>query len=137
MEMENNLQTENGAVLKELIAGTVLCGIAIYLITVWFAGSKPAFLLSMAAGVAGAVAMAFHMNRAIGYALEMPEASSGKYMRNQSLLRMAGAFILALAVYYLKGNVVAVFLGLLSLKPGAYVQPLIHRLMKRNFKKGR
>lgn len=137
MATENDLQQDTGSTLRELVLGTVLCGVIICLITVWFADAKLTFLISMAVGVLAAVAMAFHINRAIEYALEMPEDSAGKYMRNQSLLRMAGAFVLALAAYYLKGDIVAIFLGLLSLKPGAYVQPLIHRLLKRNLKKGR
>lgn len=137
MATENNPQQDTGSVLKELILGTVLCGLVICLATVWFADAKLTFLLSIAVGILGAVAMAAHMNQTIGYALELPEDSAGKYMRNQSLLRMGGAFVLALAVYYLKGDIVAIFLGLLSLKPGAYVQPLIHRLLNRNFKKGR
>lgn len=137
MATENNLQQDSGSALKELILGTVLCGAVICLIAVWFADAKLTFLLSIAVGILGAVAMAAHMNRTIEYALELPEDSAGKYMRNQSVLRMVGAFALALAAYYLKGDIVAIFLGLLSLKPGAYVQPLIHRLLNRNLKKGR
>lgn len=137
VQQEAGAQQDSGSMLKELVLATVLCGVLICLITVWFADDKPAFLLSMAVGVLGAAAMAFHISRSIEYALEMPEDSAGKYMRNQSFLRMAGVFVLALAAYWLKGDVVVIFLGLISLKPGAYVQPLIHRLLHRNHKKGR
>lgn len=137
MGMENELREGETSTLTDLIIGTVLWGVAICLIAVWFTESRFVFVLSLAGGVAGAIGMAVHMNRSIEYAMEMPEDSAGRYMRKQSMFRMLGAMALALAAYCLKGDVVAIFLGLLTLKPGAYVQPLIHRFLNRNLKKGR
>lgn len=130
MGMESNQKQDAVQTLKELVLGTVLWGIIICLIAVWFADSKLVFIVSMTAGVVGAVAMAVHMHRAIEYAMEMPDDSAGKYLRKQSVLRMGGAVVLILAAYYLRGNIVAIFLGLLTLKPGAYTQPLLHKFMK-------
>lgn len=128
---KKNGQTQDLALtLKELVAGTVLWAVILCLVTVWFADSKWIYVVSMTAGAAGAVAMAVHMHRAIEYAMEMPEDSAGSYLRKQSVLRMGGAVVLILMAYVLKGNIVAIFLGLLSLKPGAYTQPLLHKLMK-------
>lgn len=136
MEHPNNGTGDSHQTLTELILGTVLWGIVICLAGIWFVSDRVVWLLSMGAGVAGAAAMAAHMYRSIEYAMEMPGDSAGKYLRKQSLLRMGGAMVLALGAYYLKGNVVAIFLGLLALKPGAYVQPLLHRVLG-NLKKGR
>ena len=136
MEHPNNGTGDSRQTLMELILGTVLWGIVICLVGIWFASDRVVWLFSMGAGVSGAVAMAAHMYRSIEYAMEMPGDSAGKYLRKQSLLRMGGAMVLALGAYYLKGNVVAIFLGLLASKPGAYVQPLLHRVLG-NLKKGR
>lgn len=130
MNVRNKQTQDLAQTLKELVAGTVLWALIICLVTVWFADSKFVFVVSMAAGAIGAVAMAVHMHRAIEYAMEMPDDSAGKYLRKQSVLRMGGAAVLILLAYYLKGNIVAIFLGLLSLKPGAYTQPLLHKLKK-------
>lgn len=131
MMKTRNKQTQVLAqTLKELVAGTVLWAVIICLAAVWFTDSKLIFAVSMAGGALGAVAMAVHMHRAIEYAMEMPEDSAGSYLRKQSVLRMGGAVVLILMAYVLKGNIVAIFLGLLSLKPGAYTQPLLHKLMK-------
>ena len=127
----NNRQTQEAVqTLKELILGTVLWAVIICLVTVWFVDSRFVFVVSMTAGTVGAVATAVHMYRSIEYAMEMPEDSAGKYLRKQSVLRMGGAIVLILLAYYLKGNIVAIFLGLLTLKPGAYIQPLLHKFMK-------
>lgn len=130
MNVRNKQTQDLTQTLKELVAGTVLWALIICLVTVWFADSKFVFVVSMAAGAIGAVAMAVHMHRAIEYAMEMPDDSAGKYLRKQSVLRMGGAAVLILLAYYLKGNIVAIFLGLLSLKLGAYTQPLLHKLKK-------
>lgn len=137
MGMDNKQTISAKETLKELMLGTVLCGILLVMLTVWFADSKLRFAASMATGILGAVAMAAHMYRSIEYAMEMPEESAGKYMRKQSMLRMLGAMALVLAAYWLGGNIIAIFLGLLTLKPGAYVQPLLHRFLSQKLKKGR
>lgn len=130
MEKGSNQGQDPVQTLKELVLATILWGIIICLIAVWFTDSKFIFCASMAAGVAGAIAMAVHMHRSIEYAMEMPEDSAGKYLRKQSMLRMGGAMVLILLAYYLNWNIVAIFLGLLTLKPGAYTQPLLHKFMK-------
>ena len=130
MSKENRQTQDSVQTLKELVLGTILWAVIICLVTVWFSESRLIFVVSMAAGAASAVAMAVHMHRSIEYAMEMPGDSAGKYLRKQSVLRMGGAVVLILLAYYLKGNIVAIFLGLLALKPGAYTQPLLHKFMK-------
>ena len=130
MGQENNQELDSVQTLKELILAIVLWGIIIGLIAVWFTDSKFIFIVSMTVGVLGAVAMVVHIYRGIEYAMEMPDDSAGSFLRKQSVLRMGGAMVLILLAYCLKGNIIAIFLGLLTLKPGAYTQPLLHKLMK-------
>lgn len=131
MRAADKFNSEENETLRELILGTVLWGIIFGLITVWFAEGRLVFIASLAAGVLGAVLTAWHMNRSVEYAMEMPQDAAAKYMGKQTVVRMGGAVLLVLAAYFLQGNVIAIFLGLLALKPGAYVQPLIHRLRKK------
>ena len=49
-------------------------------------------------------------------------------MKKGVVLRTVAAMVLVVLVWRLHGDIIAVFLGLLTLKLGAYTQPLIHRL---------
>lgn len=114
--------------LKELIGGILLWGLLLALALVWFADSKTAFFLSLFAGVLGAVGMAFHMCRFVEDSLELTQEDASKHMKKGVVLRTVAAMVLVVLVWRLHGDIIAVFLGLLTLKLGAYTQPLIHRL---------
>ncbi|EET62606.1 hypothetical protein BRYFOR_05641 [Marvinbryantia formatexigens DSM 14469] len=117
--------------LKELLCGIFLWGLLLALVLVWFSDSKPAFLLSLFAGVLAAAGMAFHMCHFIEDSLELTQEDASRHMKKGTVLRIAAAMVLAVLVWLLDGDIVAVFLGLLTLKLGAYTQPLIHRLTGR------
>lgn len=115
--------------LKEIICGVLLWGIVFALVFVWFSESRAAFLLSLAAGVCGAVGMAVHMCCFIEDSLELTQDDAGKHMKKGTVLRMVAAMVLFTVVWRLHGNMIAVFLGLFTLKLGAYTQPLVHKLI--------
>lgn len=117
--------------LKEMSCGILLWGLLFALAFVWFSDSETAFLLSLFAGVLGAVGMAFHMCRFVEDSLELTQEDASKHMKKGVLLRTAAAMVLVVLVWRLHGDIIAVFLGLLTLKLGAYTQPLIHRLIGR------
>ena len=58
MEHPNNGTGDSRQTLMELILGTVLWGIVICLVGIWFVSDKVVWLFSVGAGVAGAAAMA-------------------------------------------------------------------------------
>lgn len=117
--------------LKELVCGVLLWGLLLGLAFVWFSDSEMIFLLSLSAGVLGAVGMAFHMCWFIGDSLELEQEDASKHMKKGAVLRMAAAMVLVVLVWRLHGDIIAVFLGLFTLKLGAYTQPLMHRLAGR------
>ncbi len=117
--------------LKELICGVFLWGLLLGLGFVWLSDSKMGFLLSLSAGVLVAAGMAFHMCWFIGDSLELEQEDASKHMKKGTVLRMAAAMALVVLVWRLHGDIIAVFLGLLTLKLGAYTQPLTHRLAGR------
>lgn len=114
--------------LKELFCGIFLWGLLLALVLVWFSDSKPAFLLSLLAGVLAAAGMAFHMCRFVEDSLELTQEDASKHMKKGVVLRTVAAMVLVVLAWRLHGDIIAVFLGLLTLKLGAYTQPLIHRL---------
>lgn len=117
--------------LKELLLGILLWGIVIGLATVWFASPRLPFVLSIAAGMLAAAGMAVHMCAFIEDALELPGEDAVKHMRKGAVLRTLAALALFVAAWRLGGNVVGIFLGLFTLKLGAYSQPLLHRAAEK------
>jgi sensor histidine kinase regulating citrate/malate metabolism len=124
--------------LAELIAGIVIVGILIQLIELLvavihpeFAGSKCSFAIGLWIGVITAIFLAAHMYRSIDTALDMQPDDAEKYMRKAYLFRTAVILVVAFLVHFFKlGYVMATFVGMLTLKFGAFLQPLLHKIFK-------
>lgn len=129
--------------LSELIVGIITAGILIQVIDILvsvtnpqFHGAIPKFALGFWIGIATAVGLSVHMYRSIDRALDMYTEDAEKYMRKAYLIRTAAILVMAGAVTYFKtGYVMAFFLGVLCLKFGAFLQPLIHMCRKKFRKK--
>ena len=125
--------------LLELILGILTAGILIQLVEVvvtsaypQLSGTRGTFALGMWIGVATAVGLSVHMYRSIDKALDMYSEDAEKYMKKAYLFRTAGIFVAAAIVTYFKlGYVMAYFLGVLCLKFGAFLQPLMHNIRKK------
>lgn len=137
--MSRRISRRVNETLLELIIGILVAGAVIQVIetAVTFAypqlaGSRSSFALGMWLGIATAVGLSVHMYRSIDSALNMQAGDAEKYMRKAYLIRTAAIFILAAVVTYFKlGYVMAYFLGVLCLKFGAFLQPLIHKIRKK------
>lgn len=125
--------------LLELIIGILVSGVIIQLIELLIAalrpeiaGSRLSFALGLWIGVITAVGLAAHMYRSIDRALDMGSSDAEKYMRKAYIFRTLIILIAASVVHFLKlGYVMAAFLGMLTLKFGAFLQPLMHKLLKK------
>lgn len=119
--------------LKHLISGILLCGIIFQCVLVWFSESKLFFSAGLWIGILIAVFMAWHINYSLDNALDMPEeGSASKYMYRMYAVRMAvvlAAFFLT--AYFKAGSMAGVLLGMFSLKFGAYLQPLLQKIIKK------
>ncbi len=125
--------------LLELTAGIIVSGLVIQvvqlLVTVVYAqfrGSRVPFALGLWIGIATAVFLAGHMYRSIDRALDMAPSDAEGYMRKAYLFRTVIILAAAGVVTWLKlGYVMAAFLGMLCLKFGAFLQPLMHKVWKK------
>lgn len=128
--------------LSELIVGILIMGLVIQGIDILVAVLNPVFksavfpfALGFWIGAATAVGLATHMYRSIDRALDMYSNDAEKYMRKAYLLRTVAILAMAGIVTYFKtGYVMAYFLGVLCLKFGAFLQPLIH-ICREKFRK--
>lgn len=122
--------------LAELLTGIVAAGLVIEIVQILiciadpqFAGAKGLFALGLWIGVATAIGLAIHMYHSIDRALDMITNDAEGYMRKAYLIRTVVILVAAGLVTYLKlGYVMAYFLGVLCLKFGAFLQPLINKL---------
>ena len=123
---------------KELWAGIVLF-VLVFMLGNLLASDKLAYTLGLLLGGAMAIGLVGHMHSSMERALLYDEDTAKKKVKLSSVLRMLFMAIAlataALLPEYL--SVAGVFLGILSLKFSAYLQPLTHKVLQNFINKGR
>lgn len=120
-------------VLPELILGIIAYGVAVQLIGVWFVADKLRYSTGLWVGILTAVGMGIH----IAIVLEDATAVAGENQAKtkivaKSVLRyVVVAAVFAAVVYFRLGNIVTLFLGVMGLKAGAYLQPFTHKVIQK------
>ncbi len=120
-------------VLPELIVGIMIYGVLIQMAGVWFVTDKLRYSTGLWIGIFMAVGMIIHMAVAIedSINLVLEHKARGK-MIVQSLLRyVVVVLIFFLVVYFKLGNLLTLFIGVMGLKAGAYLQPLTHKAIEK------
>ncbi|MDD3206330.1 MAG: ATP synthase subunit I [Lachnospiraceae bacterium] len=128
------IQTINdmNKVLIELLAGILGIGILGELIGVWFVADKFGYSIGLLVGILLAMAMAVHMAWAINRVLDLDKGAAEKQMRANSILRYTFIVVALVIVMVTKtANPLAAFLGIMSLKVAAYIQPITHKLVQK------
>ena len=119
--------------LIELWIGILLWSVLIGAAGIWFCENKPAWIYGMVFGDVVSMGLAFYMHRSVaGLVDDLEEGRGDKRIRASSMIRLvaAGAAIaIACVVPFL--NPIGTFLGIFSMKMGAYTNPLIHGITKR------
>lgn len=124
-------------VLKELILGILILGVVMQAALMWFFSDKVLFTSGLWLGVLVSVLSICHMYHALDDALDMPEQAAESHIRKRHAIRFALTVAVFLGVYFLKiGNIVAFFLGLVTLKFSAYLQPWMHEILTKKKKGG-
>lgn len=120
--------------LYALILGILISGIFFGVLgTLILTEIRLPFALGTVLGTAVACGLAVHMYRSIDEALDMEPDFAKRYMRGRSTLRMGLMGITLGAAFVLPEylHVLGVFLGLMGLKAGAYLQPGILKLIEK------
>ena len=116
--------------LLELITGIIISAAVVEVLSILVAGFSWKFTSGLWIGAATAIGLAAHMYRSIDRALDMQPDDAEKYMRKAYIIRAAAILIVAGIVTYFKlGYVMATFGGVFCLKFGAFLQPVIHRVI--------
>ena len=123
-------------ILLELLIGIVLMGILIQIICIVVSKDYLYNAIGLWSGVAIACFMAIHMKRSIEDVLDLGEEGGVKRMRSTYLVRMTiVAIVMGVVIYFNLGNPITMLFGVLTLKIAAYLQPYMHKILKRRLSK--
>ena len=121
--------------LKELLTGISLFEILAVLAGIWFVDSSVKYILGVFAGAALALLSAIHMYWSIRKNLEvnMDNASAANAYSVKSSMIRYGVILIVFLFFCLTDIAypLAVFLGIMGLKAGAYLQPFTHKYLFR------
>lgn len=121
--------------LKELMTGTLLFGLVCLVAGVWFVNSPLKYILGLLIGLILALLAAWHMHHSICRNMDLNAGNNGAanaYAVKNSMIRYGVILVVFLAVCLTDfAYPLAVFLGLMGLKAGAYLQPFTRKYLFR------
>lgn len=124
--------TNRSDTLIELICGILVYGVIGQIVILFFLHDKIWLSIGWWIGVLCAVLSAYHMWWGLDRALDLGEKDAVKQITSYNMLRYAGIVIIMGVVMVTEiGNPLAAVFGVLGLKAGAYMQPLIHKMRRR------
>ena len=124
--------------LKELLIGIVIFGVLAQLGGMFFVKSMSAYTIGLWIGVLLALCCAYHMWWSLNRNLTLNADNEGRaraYAIRQNLIRYAVILAVFAGVCLTDfAYPLAAFLGIMSLKAGAYLQPFVSRFLHKNSK---
>lgn len=122
--------TENHT-LHEMLIGIVFSNVLIAIVGVIIASQKGEALLGVLCGMLIACFYVIHMAVTIDDALCLDEKGATAEFRKNMLIRYAVVFIAGGCVCYFGfANPVLCIISILTIKAGAYLQPVVHKIIK-------
>ena len=130
--MIEKLKKINRALL-ELWIGILFTGLVFQFAGMWFAEDKLLYTIALWIGTILALVTVVHMYRTLDRALDLG-AGAQKAVTVANMIRYAVVVIVFLIVLLTKVlNPLITFLGIMSLKVAAYLQPFTHKLCNKVF----
>lgn len=119
-------------ILREMLFSMPVFGILCQFTIVWFVEDKPGYSIGLWLGILIAAGMAVHMAYTLDVALDYNSDDAQKIITKQTMVRYMVVVILC-ALIAVSGfiNPLSAFLGIMSLKVSAYIQPFTHKIIRR------
>ncbi len=126
--------------LADIIVGILVFGLILQLILIWFVSQKLFFCIGLWTGILTACVYAYHIWWSLDRNLTVNadnERGATAFSLKHSVIRYAAVALVLLGLWYIGGNtsMLAGFAGVLGIKVGAYLQPVISRFTGRFFDK--
>ncbi len=113
--------------LLELIIGILFLGVIIQIVGLFVTQEPLKFSIAMWLGVAAAIASAVHMYISLDKALSMGAGAYGATTKSSMIRYFGWALLLGSIMLTKILNPIHAFIGLLTLKVAAYLQPFTHK----------
>ena len=121
--------------LLELYLGMIFLGLLCWVIGAFFVKNQYFYAISLWFGVLTGCVNATHMNRTLEKALYFDEAGASKTVTGGYLFRYFALVVLFAIIMITKVmDPLVVFLGCMTLKGAAYLQPFTHKLCNKIFR---
>lgn len=136
METEGRMRGRAGInrTLLEMMCGIVLFDLLCLALGIWFVPQKGACALGLLFGMLTALSMAYHMSWTFERYLGLPQKTAVRKVTMQALLRyFVVAAVLFTILFTRIANPLTAFLGIMGLKIGAYLQPVIHHFTVKKY----
>ena len=120
-------------VLLELRLGILFTGLVVQLVGMWFADNWILYTVALWIGIIVALWMIHHMYLTLDRTLDMGAAAQ-KAAMTANLVRYACVVVVFLAILLTRVlNPLITFMGVMSVKVAAYLQPFTHKLCNKLF----
>lgn len=130
--MEDEEKIKKNAVLEELLIGIAAAGMIFQVTVIWLVKNKLSYTIGLWIGVLLAAFLARHMWKTLNGALDLEAAGAEKAMRKQSIIRYGiVTAVLGVLMCSEMGSPLAAFLGVMTLKVAAYLQPFTHKVISK------
>lgn len=113
--------------LLELLMGILFLGVVLQIAGLFLVEEMLKYSLALWLGVAAAVVSAVHMYVSLDKALSMGAGAYGKATKSAMIRYFGWALLLGVLMVTKVLNPIHAFLGLLTLKVAAYLQPFTHK----------
>ncbi|MFA9377759.1 MAG: hypothetical protein ACERKZ_13520 [Lachnotalea sp.] len=125
-------------IVKELLMGIVVFGIITELILLLVTQDKIFNSIGFVLGLITAAGMCIHMHVSLEDAIDMDSGDAQKHINKAYGIRTAAVLlVLGLLFYTNIGSIITGFIGIMSLKVAAYLQPITHKCFQKYIGKGR
>lgn len=119
--------------LSELLSGILIYGVVCQLTIVWFVSHKGYYSIGLWTGILTASIYAYHLWWTISRNMTFNadnEKGATAYSLKHSVIRYAAVALILAGLWYIGGNtsMLSGFLGVMGVKVGAYMQPLVVKL---------
>ena len=116
----------------EIIIGILSWGTLFEIGGLILAKNRVTYSVGMLCGILIAVGLTVHMAYNVNNALDWePEIAKKEVRKGATFRYLAVVVITVLLAYFKIGDILSCFLGIMTLKTAAYVQPYVHKLLNK------
>lgn len=120
--------------LQELLLGIAFFGVVAEILVLIFTSNKAYNSIGLIAGTVISLGCAIHMAWGIDIAVMLDEKSSIAFTRKYTVIRYLIMCVLLVVIGVLNiGSPVTLIIGYMALKMGAYLNPIIHKIITKLF----